>query len=234
MNSGTKLLYAFLSIVSQLIAAILLGLAALPAFYIVSWSTSVFASSPTSFFDAFIFCLSLGLAFVVFVNTLLILIIAVRALFRIRSLERRGQLFSLAALGSALYNLLLQLAALFYLPLLRSSILIVWFYRGMGCQIGPGTVIATTRLWDCDLIEIGEDCMIGSNASIAAHVINGSRGRLRRVRIGSRVTIGANSSVMPGVVIDDDVLVGANSLVPQGMHLKKGGVYLGVPVSKIN
>lgn len=110
----------------------------------------------------------------------------------------------------------------------------MWFYRGMGAKIGAGTVIATTRLWDCDLIEIGKDCLIGGNASIAAHVIQGNRGRLRRVRIGSRVTIGANSSVMPGVVIEDNVVVGANSLVPQGMHLKQGGIYLGVPVKRVN
>lgn len=131
-------------------------------------------------------------------------------------------------------QLALEFGCFFYLPLIRSSALIVWFYRGMGARIGAGTVIATTRLWDCNLIEIGENCMIGGNASIAAHMINGERGRLRRVRIGSRVTIGANSSVMPGAIIEDDVVVGANSLVLQGMKLKSGGVYLGVPVRRVN
>jgi acetyltransferase-like isoleucine patch superfamily enzyme len=76
--------------------------------------------------------------------------------------------------------------------------------------------------------------MIGGNASIAAHVINGTRGRLRRVFIGNNVTIGANSSIMPGVVIEDEVVVGANSLVLQGTRLAKGGLYLGVPVKKVN
>lgn len=234
MSRRTTLLYAFLSVISQLIAAVLLGLAALPAFLLVRWLSATLMPSLGVVWGSLLFCIGLGLAFVLFGNTLLLLIVSVRTFFRIRSRERRGQLFSMAALGSVLYNLLLQLATLFYLPLLRSSILIVWFYRGMGCRIGPGTVIATTRLWDCDLIEIGRDCMIGGNASIAAHVIRGNRGRLRRVRIGSRVTIGANSAVMPGVLIEDDVVVGANSLVPQGMRLRAGGVYLGVPVKRVN
>lgn len=227
-------LYSVLSLLSQLIIAGVLGLAALPAFFFVRWASSFLISTQMTFWQTLFFCFSLGLAFVIYGNTLLLLIVIFRIAFRMRSQEQRGHLFSAAALGSVLYNLLLSLAAFFYLPLLRSSSLIVWFYRGMGARIGAGTVIATTRLWDCDLIEIGENCMIGGNASIAAHVINGTRGRLRRVRIGNSVTIGANSSIMPGVVIEDDVIVGANSLVAQGMHLEKGGVYLGVPVRKVS
>lgn len=231
---ATQILYAILSLVSQLIIAVILGLAAVPAFFLVHWAFSTLLLGEITIWQAFLFCIALGFFYVLFGNTLLIFIIVVRMILRIRSQERRGSLFSAAALGSVLYNLLLSLAAFFYLPLIRSSILIVWFYRGMGARIGTGTVIATTRLWDCDLIEIGENCMIGGNASIAAHVINGAHGRLRRVRIGNSVTIGANSSVMPGVVIEDNVVVGANSLVPQGMRLKSGGIYLGVPVQAIN
>jgi serine acetyltransferase len=235
MSSRTvNLLYSLLSIISQLIIALVLGLAALPAFFFVRWTSSVLISTQSSIWTVILFCLSLGFAFVLFGNTLLLLTVIFRVLFHMHSHEQRGNLFSLAALGSVLYNLLLSLAAFFYLPLLRSSILIVWFYRGMGARVGSGTVIATTRIWDCDLIEIGRNCMIGGNASIAAHVINGVRGRLRRVRIGNSVTIGANSSIMPGVVIEDGVIVGANSLVPLGMRLKLGGIYLGVPVRKVN
>jgi serine acetyltransferase len=217
-----------------LILAGLLGLAVYPAFVFLRWTAGVLLSASLSVWQMLLFSLSLGLAYVLFGNTLLLLIVAIRVVFRIRSQEQRGNLFSFSALNSTLYNFLLSVAAFFYLPLLRSSILIVWFYRGMGAKIGRGTVIATTRLWDCDLIEIGEGCMIGGNASIAAHVINGSRGRLRRVRIGNNVTIGANSSIMPGVEIEDDVVVGANSLVLQGTRLAKGGVYLGVPVRRVN
>jgi NDP-sugar pyrophosphorylase family protein len=86
---------------------------------------------------------------------------------------------------------------------------------------------------DADLIEIGENCIIGGNSSIAAHYAAGARGRLRKVRIGNSVTIGANTAVMPGVVIENNVTVGANSLVALGMHLKSGGTYLGVPVERI-
>lgn len=121
MSTRTELIYAFLSLVSQLIAAFVLGLATLPAFIFVRWSLTSLVSSMNNLGGALLFCLSLGLAFVIFGNTLLLLIIMVRSAFRIRSLERRGQLFSLAALGSVLFNLLLQLAALFYLPLCAAA-----------------------------------------------------------------------------------------------------------------
>lgn len=226
------LLYAIVSVLGQLLVGLLIGLALVPSALFVR---SVWMQLPgDALLDALFLCLAIGLGFVLFGNALLLVIVLVRNVFRIRNRERRGRLFSIEAVGNALYNLLLHVASLYYLPVLKSTYFNAWFYRAMGARIGKGTLIATHRLWDVDLIEIGEDCLIGGNSSIAAHHIQGGRGRLRRVRIGNRVTIGANTSVMPGVVIEDDVTVGANSLVPLGAHLKSGGIYLGVPVQRVN
>ncbi len=233
MNLYRKLLYPLLSVVSQLLAALLLGVALVPAFLVIQ--TTHHSLHPLdSLLDALAVCLAISIGFVAFGITLLVLIVVVKRMFRINNYEYRDSIFSAAAAKAATLNFLLNLATFVYLPLLHSNYFLVWFYRGMGAKIGKGTVLSTHRLWDCDLIEIGVDCLIGSNSSIAAHTIVGSAGRLRKVRIGSRVTIGANSSVMPGVVIEDDVVVGSNSLVPQGAHLESGGVYIGVPVQRIN
>ena len=48
------------------------------------------------------------------------------------------------------------------------------------------------------------------------------------ISIGSNVFIGANSIILPGSVIEDNVIVGAGSIV-RG-NLKSGCVYAGVPV----
>lgn len=234
MQRILRALYPLLSLLSQLIVALVLGLAAIPSFFFLRWTWDQLGSSLDTVWGAVVFCLALGFAFFLFGNSLLVVIILARNLFRIRNREQRSSIFSLAAMGNALFNLLTHVASLYYLPLLNSNYFNVWFYRGMGAKIGKGTIVSTHRLWDCDLIEIGENCLIGSNSSIAAHFIQGTRGRLRKVHIGNFVTIGANTSVMPGVVIDDGVIVGANSLVPQGMHLESGGVYLGVPVQRVN
>lgn len=233
MSRPLALLYALLSLLSQLIVALLLGLSLSPAIAFLSW-TWLQLGSFDSLSTLVLFCLALGFSYVLFGNTLLVVIILARRILLIRNRERRGKVISLATLVTALNNLLLSAASTFYLPMLKSGLFAVWFYRAMGARIGRGTIIATHRLWDCDLVEIGENCIIGGNASISAHYASGARGRMRKVRIGNGVTIGANSSVMPGVVIEDGVVVGANSLVPLGMRLKAGGVYLGVPVRKVN
>ncbi len=226
-------LYPFLSLLAQLLIGLLLGLAALPSFLWLRWVWGRLGGSE-NLWAALVFCLAAGLAFVLFGNSLLLLIVLVRKLFGLGNYERRDELISWASVSTALYNLLLHVAGTFYLPLLKSGYFNIAFYRAMGAKIGKHTLIATHRIWDCDLVEIGEDCLIGGNSSISAHYAVGNRARLRKVRIGNRVTLGANSSVMPGVVIEDDVLVGANSLVPMGMRLRSGGIYLGVPVKKVN
>lgn len=212
--------------------AALVGLALSPSFFFLRWIFQTISFN--SVWGVMALGLSFGLAFLFFGNALLILIVLVRTLFRLRNQEQRGRLVSAAAVKAALYNLMLHTAALLFLPAVKGSFICVLFYRGMGAKIGRGTVINTHRLWDCDLIEIGAGCVIGGNASISAHVVQGDRGRLHKVNIGNYVTIGANSSVMPGAVIEDRVIVGANSLVPMGMHLEAGKTYIGVPVKLAN
>ena len=61
---------------------------------------------------------------------------------------------------------------------------------------------------NCDLITIGDDVILAPNVHIVAHDASlknflGVK-KLGRVTIGSRVFIGANSVVLPGVEIGDD------------------------------
>ena len=234
MQRSIAILYPFLSIAAQLLVGLLLGLAFWPSFLLLRWTWLSLGGSIGSAWGALLFCLALGFSFVLFGNALLILIVLLRALLRLKNHEQRGQVFSFQAIGHALYSLLLSIASLYYLPVLRNTYFNIWFYRAMGAKIGKGCLISTHRIWDCDLVEIGDNCLIGSNSSISAHYAVGPRGRLRKVRIGNNVTVGPNTSVMAGVTIDDNVTVGANSLVAVGMHLKSGGLYLGVPVERVN
>ena len=234
MKTQREFLYFLASLVGQLVVGLLLGFSLLPSFYFLRWSWSVLGTYTDTVLGVLGLGFSLGVAFLLFGNTLLILIVLVRNLFRLRNHEQRAAVVSLVTIKVALYDLLLHLANTFFIPVLKGSYFSLLFYRGMGAKIGKGTLIATHRLWDCDLIEIGEFCIIGSNSSISAHVLQGDRGRMRRVRIGNNVTIGANTSVMPGVVIEDNVIVGPSSLVPMGMRLESGKSYIGVPVKQVS
>jgi acetyltransferase-like isoleucine patch superfamily enzyme len=108
-----------------------------------------------------------------------------------------------------------------------------WYLRGMGAKIGKNVVFNTQHVYDLDLIEVGDNTVIGANASILGHV--GEKGKLVRmpVKIGNRCTIGQYSNIFPGVTMGDNCHVGAMSLVPKGTQLDANAVYGGVPVRKI-
>jgi len=57
----------------------------------------------------------------------------------------------------------------------------------------------------------------------------GHQAMLHGCRIGSRVLVGMGAMVMDGAVIEDEVIIGAGSLVPPGKHLKSGFLYVGRP-----
>ncbi|HEY9035857.1 MAG TPA: gamma carbonic anhydrase family protein [Pseudomonadales bacterium] len=68
---------------------------------------------------------------------------------------------------------------------------------------------------------IGDDCTVGHRA-----ILHGCT-------IGNRVLIGMGAVVMDGAIIEDDVVVGANSLVSPGKHLASGFLYMGSPARAV-
>ena len=53
----------------------------------------------------------------------------------------------------------------------------------------------------------------------------------RKIKVGNNVFFGANSSIMPGVTIGDNVVIAANSLVTK--DCESNYVYGGIPAKKI-
>jgi reactive intermediate/imine deaminase len=73
----------------------------------------------------------------------------------------------------------------------------------------------------------GSPLVIGDFVTIGHSVI------LHGCQIGNECLIGMGSTVMDDVVIENQVMVGAGSLVPPGKHLESGHLYIGRPVKKI-
>ena len=73
----------------------------------------------------------------------------------------------------------------------------------------------------------GSPLVIGEDVTIGHHVT------LHGCRIGNRVLVGINSIVLDDVVIEDDVMIGAGSLVPPRKVLESGYLYVGSPVQKV-
>ncbi len=70
-------------------------------------------------------------------------------------------------------------------------------------------------------LSIGDDCTIGHKV-----VLHGCQ-------LGHRILVGIGAIVMDGAIIEDEVVIGANSLVPPNKHLESGFLYLGSPVKKV-
>ena len=111
------------------------------------------------------------------------------------------------------------------------------------CFVGPFTEIqkgvkigARTRVQShsfiCELVEIGSDCFIGHGAMFTNDVfaVGGpARGRKelwRSTRIGNRVSIGSNATLLP-VTVCDDVVIGAGAVVTK--DITQPGIYAGNP-----
>ena len=73
----------------------------------------------------------------------------------------------------------------------------------------------------------GSPLIIGDDVTIGHHV------KLHGCTVGNRVLIGIGSIVLDDVVIEDDVMIGAGSLVPPRKILESGYLYVGSPVQKI-
>jgi acetyltransferase-like isoleucine patch superfamily enzyme len=114
---------------------------------------------------------------------------------------------------------------------------------GDGCFIGPFveiqrgvTIGARTKVQShsfvCELVEIGEDCFIGHGVMFINDTFStggpaGGRKELwRPTRVGNRVSIGANATILP-VTICDGAVIGAGAVVTR--NVDEPGIYAGVP-----
>ena len=92
---------------------------------------------------------------------------------------------------------------------------------GKRTNIQDGSVLHVARK--------GEASVDGYSLIIGEDVTVGHKAMLHACQIGDRVLIGMGAIVLDNVRIDDDVILGAGSLVPPNKHLKSGYLYLGSP-----
>ena len=88
----------------------------------------------------------------------------------------------------------------------------------------------------CELVSIGDECFIGHGVMFINDVFatggpaKGNKDLWRSTKIGNRVSIGSNVTILP-VNICDDVVIGAGSVVTK--DIRTSGIYAGNPARKI-
>jgi acetyltransferase-like isoleucine patch superfamily enzyme len=118
---------------------------------------------------------------------------------------------------------------------------------GDDCFIGPFTEIqkmarigARTRVQShafiCEMVSIGDDCFISHGAMFINDTFSiggparGQKEIWRATKIGNRVSIGSNATILP-VRICDDVVIGAGAVVTKDIMVS--GTYAGNPARKL-
>ena len=69
----------------------------------------------------------------------------------------------------------------------------------------------------------------GSPLHIGDEVTIGHQAMLHGCTIGNRVLIGMGTTILDDVVVEDDVIIAAHTLVPPRKHLASGFMYMGSP-----
>ena len=122
-------------------------------------------------------------------------------------------------------------------PLTRSLLLPVplmrLLYLALGTKLGDNSYSAGTLL-DPPLTEVGDNSIIGHDAVLFCHAVEGRKLSLARILIGSNVTIGAKAVIMPGVTVGDGAIVAVGAVVPKGTTVGPGELWMGVPARRVN
>lgn len=95
---------------------------------------------------------------------------------------------------------------------------------GARTNIQDGCILHVTRTSFDD--PTGYPLIIGDDVTLGHQVM------LHGCTLGNRILVGMSAVVMDGAVVEDDVIIGAGSLVPPGKRLESGYLYVGSPAKQ--
>jgi len=108
------------------------------------------------------------------------------------------------------------------------------YYKLLGMKIGKNTLVGGVIKDPC-LTEFGDNVTMGEYSCVYGHIHNMGKEtiEMKKVIVGNNCIIGAGAFIMPGAVLEDDVIVAAGAVVIKDQVLKKGNIYAGVPAKEI-
>jgi acetyltransferase-like isoleucine patch superfamily enzyme len=111
----------------------------------------------------------------------------------------------------------------------------VWtaYLRLAGARLGRRVYVNSLAVTDYNLLEFGDDVVVGDDAHLSGHTVEGGLVKTAPLRLGSRVTIGLGTVLEIGVEAGDGCQVGALSFVPKHSSLEADALYAGIPARRI-
>ncbi|WP_394173114.1 gamma carbonic anhydrase family protein [Thalassotalea litorea] len=95
---------------------------------------------------------------------------------------------------------------------------------GKRTNIQDGSILHVTRRSESN--PEGHPLIIGDDVTI------GHKAMLHGCQLGNRILVGMGSIIMDGTTVEDDVIIGAGTLVPPNKTLESGFLYVGNPMKK--
>ena len=132
-------------------------------------------------------------------------------------------------LNWARYMVAIHLVRVLAGTLFRGSPVWTMYLRLNGAHMGRRVYVNTLSISDHNLLDFGDDVVIGSDVHVSGHTVEGGLVKTGTVRLGHDVTIGLGSVIEIDVEAGPHCQVGAMSLVPKHTTLKAGALYAGVP-----
>ena len=112
----------------------------------------------------------------------------------------------------------------------------VWPMTVIRADVQKITIGQGTNIQDACILHVTHDSHYtpgGYPLQIGNSVTVGHRATLHACKIGDYCLIGMSATIMDGAVLDNQVIVGAGSLVPAGKHLVSGYLYVGSPAKQV-
>ncbi len=223
IGSGVLLIYT----------VILWGLPVAPAYAVFDQISAQFLTTST-FANYIIYGLSAGLAFMIYILSLLFFSGMTQRIIHVRVPEDKivDKLESWTTVRWAVCAHLHRCTHPVLVHTIPSPICNA-YYRLAGAKIGKGVQINTINLNDPSTVTIGDKVVIGGRSVINGHLVEKGQIVLARVKLEAGCLIGAGSTIQPGVRIGKGAVIATNGLVGKWKDIPDGEVWAGLPVKKI-
>ena len=210
------------------------GVSAAPV--VLIWYGLVSVTAPAPIARLALFSVAIAPSYVLFALCVMIVSPLTTRLLRWRTppdAEMRIADMDWALLRWVRYGASIHLARVIAGTWLRGTPLWTSHLRLSGARLGKRVYVNSLSVSDYNLIECGDDVVIGGAVQMSGHTVEAGIVKTARVRLGHNVTIGLGSVIEIGVEIGSDSQVGALSFVPKYTKLKGGVVYAGAPAMPI-
>jgi len=108
-----------------------------------------------------------------------------------------------------------------------------WLYRRMGMKVGKQVSLGMAHfdIFFPENVELGDYCILGLGSTFLTHEFLADEYRIGKIKVGKRVVIGTNATILCGVEIGDNAVIGAGAVVAS--NIPPNSLAIGVPAKVI-